>query len=326
MKTKKILLIPLALLLVVGLAAACCGRPSSGEFPTNDITIIAPFSAGGGADRIARVTSAYSEAGTDVRIRTVPMPGGGSAVGSKFVADAKPDGYTLLISPHLVLVGTPLLRNVGYTLDDFEPVCILTGLNMVLAVNPDAPWSNLSEFVAAAKERPGELSYGHPGTGGGVHMFIEAFLELADINVKPVPFDGTSEALAAIVGGHVDAAVGSAAAMLPNHGAGEIRIIATPSAEGIPGFDDIPTLKDEGYDFTLSELRVIVAPKGTPAEVIGTLEGIFKAILEDNGAQRMFRTLGEPARFGTSEELARTLTEHDALARSLLERIKAQAQ
>ena len=126
--------------------AAGCGGPSSKEFPTSDITIIVPFSAGGGADRVARATAAYSEAGTDVRLRGVPMPGGGAAVGSKFVADAKADGYTLLISPHLVLVGTPLLRDVGYTLDDFAPICALTQINMVLAVSPDRTISSFREF------------------------------------------------------------------------------------------------------------------------------------------------------------------------------------
>ncbi|MFZ5945342.1 MAG: tripartite tricarboxylate transporter substrate binding protein [Bacillota bacterium] len=245
------------------------------EFPTKGITAICPWSAGGGTDAVLRGLSKATEQFLGKTITVNNTTGGGGAVGHGAGLNAKNDGYTVTMIT-FELVSLPPQGLVPFTYNDFD---LLMRINMdpaALTVKKDAPYNTVEEFIAYAKEHPGEISIGNSGPGSVWHIAAGLLADKTGIDVKYVPYDGAAPAITALVGGHIQAVSVSPAEVQGQVQAGDLKLLAVMSGERVPTFPDVPTFKELGYDITFGTWRGLAVPKGTPEEVKTILADSFK--------------------------------------------------
>jgi tripartite-type tricarboxylate transporter receptor subunit TctC len=258
-----------------GLAA-----PSLAQFPAKEVQIIVPYAAGGATDLVFRALAASSQKYLGKAVVVVNKPGGGGAVGVTDAMRAKPDGYTLVtaITPLTIL---PHQVKTAFTYRDFEPIINVVQDPAMFQVRDDAPWKDLKEFLDYARANPGLITVGNSGAGGGVHLIALAFEKAAGVKFNHIPFAGGGPSITALLGGHINAAVVSPPEGIEHVKAGKLRIIALFSEQRMTDFPNVPTVREQGVDFTMGQWRGLAAPKGTPPEAIRTLHDAFKKGMED---------------------------------------------
>jgi tripartite-type tricarboxylate transporter receptor subunit TctC len=242
------------------------------KFPDRPITIVAPFPPGGVADLTARPVAAAMEKVLKNPVVVVNKTGAAGAVGMSFVANAKPDGYTLLMalsSISIIPEADKLFdRKPAYTMDQLVPIALISADPTIFVVNADRPWKSVKEFVEDAKKRPGEISYSSSGVYGTLHMAMEMLSHSAGISLKHVPYAGAGPALTAILGGHVDTLASGPAVVIPHIKAGKLRPLAGWGAKRVASLPDVPTFKELGYDIEFYIWAGLFAPRGAPAPVM----------------------------------------------------------
>jgi tripartite-type tricarboxylate transporter receptor subunit TctC len=246
------------------------------EFPSRPVTIVVPYSPGS-TDTLARTLSEglSKELGTPVVVET--RPGAGGTVGGAYVANADPDGYTLLFAVSSVQTVAPHQRELPYGFDDLKPVArVAVGPN-VIAARVGAPFTTMEEMIAYAKANPDKVSYGSAGTGGATHIAAEAIARAADLDLFHIPFGGVTPAIAATVAGDVDLVLGFASAILPQAEAGKLVALAQLSETRASLAPDLPTLKEAGVDLALPPNVGLWAPAGTPDEIVNKISAAVKA-------------------------------------------------
>jgi len=245
------------------------------EFPTKEVQIIIPWAAGGATDLIFRALAATTGKYLGKAAIVVNRPGGAGAVGYTEAAQAKPDGYTLVsaITPLTIL---PHQVKTAFTYKSFEPVINIVDDPSMFLVRSDAPWKSLKEFLDYAKKNPDMITVGNSGAGGGVHLVALAFERAAGVKFNHIPFAGGGPSVTALLGGHVNAVSVSPPEGIEHVKAGKLKIIALFSEKRFEMFPDVPTVKEQGVDFAMGMWRGLVAPKGTPPDVIKKLQDAFK--------------------------------------------------
>jgi len=250
------------------------------KYPSRPITIVAPFPPGGVADLTARPVAAAMERVLKNPVVVVNKTGAAGAVGMSFVANSKPDGYTLLMalsSISIIPEADKLFdRTPAYTMDQLIPIALISADPTIFVVNAERPWKNVKEFVEDAKKRPGQISYSSSGVYGTLHMAMEMFSHAAGIDLKHVPYGGGGPALTALLGGHVDSLASGPAVVLPHIKAGKLRPLAGWGAKRVAALPDVPTFKELGYDIEFYIWAGLFAPRGTPAPVMRTIRDSVK--------------------------------------------------
>ena len=210
----------------------------------------------------------------------VNRAGGGGAVGFNEVAQARPDGYTLvsIITPVTIL---PHQVKTAFTYQSFAPIINVVQDPAMLQVRADAPWKTLDEFLGYARANPGMITVGNSGAGGGVHLIALAFEKAAGVKLNHIPFAGGGPSVTALLGGHVHAVSVSPPEGIAHVKAGKLRIMALFSESRMTDFPAVPTVREQGVDFAMGQWRGLAAPKGTPPEVIRVLHDAFKKGMED---------------------------------------------
>lgn len=266
-------------------------------FPNRPITMVAPFPPGGVADLTARPVAAAMEKVLKNPVVVVNKTGAAGAVGMSFVANSKPDGYTLLLSLSSISIipeADKLFdRKPAYTMDQLVPIALISADPTVLVVHADRPWKSVKEFVEDAKKRPGEISFSSSGVYGTLHMATEMLAHAAGIKLKHVPYGGAGPALTAILGGHVDALASGPAVVLPHVKAGKLRPLAGWGAKRVASLPDLRTFKELGYDIEFYIWAGVFAPKGTPQPILKRLrETVGQAVKEPDfkGAMEKIQT------------------------------------
>ena len=250
------------------------------SFPSRPITLIVPWPVGGGSDAVMR---AFAESAS--RALGVPMvvdnkPGVGGTLGASAMLHAKPDGYTLTQLP-LGVYRLPHMQKMPFDpVKDLTHVVGLTGYTFGLAATLDAPFKTLKELVAYAKAHPGQVAYGHTGTGTTPHLAIEEFALKAGIVLQDIPYKGTADILQAILGGHI-ALMSGTTEFAPHVRLGKLRLLATLGRERNKAFPDVPTVKESGWDTVTESPFGIGGPKQMDPEVVRVLHDAFKKTLED---------------------------------------------
>ena len=250
------------------------------SFPSRPITLIAPWPVGGGSDAVMR---AFAESAS--RALGVPMvvdnkPGVGGTLGASAMLHAKPDGYTLTQLP-LGVYRLPHMQKMPFDpVKDLTHVVGLTGYTFGLAATLDAPFKTLKELVAYAKAHPGQVAYGHTGTGTTPHLAIEEFALKAGIVLQDIPYKGTADILQAILGGHI-ALMSGTTEFAPHVRLGKLRLLATLGRERNKAFPDVPTVKESGWDTVTESPFGIGGPKQMDPAVVRVLHDAFKKTLED---------------------------------------------
>jgi tripartite-type tricarboxylate transporter receptor subunit TctC len=215
----------------------------------------------------------------------VNKTGAAGAVGMSFVANSKPDGYTLLLalsSISIIPEADKLFdRKPAYSMDQLIPIALISADPTILVVHADRPWKSVKEFVEDAKKRPGEISFSSSGVYGTLHMATEMLSHAAGIKLKHVPYAGAGPALTSILGGHVDALASGPAVVLPHIKAGKLRPLAGWGAKRVAALPDLPTFKELGYDIEFYIWAGVFAPAGTPAPVLKVLRDAVRQAVED---------------------------------------------
>ena len=258
----------LALLLLA--LVPCLAQAQS--YPTRPITIIVPFGAGGPADIYARFHgSRMQEALGQFVVEN--RPGGGSVVGSNVVAQAAPDGHTLLLMSNTHTVNETLIPNKPFQLmRDFVPVAPINYSDLLLVVHPSVQASDLKSLIALAKREPGKMNYASSGPGTPYHMAGELFKSLAGIDVVHIPHKGSDQARLSILSGQVQMMFDAITTMAPQAQAGKVKALATSGRARSSVLPDVPTVAEAGvpgYEATI--WLGVVAPKGTPKAVVERL-------------------------------------------------------
>lgn len=270
------LLLVLAALLLVGMVPAAHAQP----YPTKMIRIIVPYPAGGATDILARI---LAEKMTPMLGQTVIVenrPGASGNLGFGYVAKADPDGYTLLMGTANMTIAPAFSTNLPYdTLKDFAPVATVVSSQNLLVVRPDLPAKDLKELIAYAKANPGKLNFGSSGIGTPL-LSIELMKSLAGLNIVHVPYKGDTPALQDLMAGQIDLYCSTITAEIPYVRAGKLRALGVTSKQRAASLPEIPTIAEAGIPtYELASWYGILAPAGTPKDIVNKLHGIIEKIV-----------------------------------------------
>jgi tripartite-type tricarboxylate transporter receptor subunit TctC len=279
----------LPLLIVVLVVGAVV--PAAAEYPERPLTIVAAYPAGGMVDVVARPLADGMKKKFPKGVAVLNRPGGGGSVGMAEVAQAKPDGYTVILAPVSTLVIHPQLNALPYkTPDDYEPIINTISFYPLLAVREDSPWKTARELIGAAKASPGKLRIGSPGEGTASHLSLEQLKASAGVSITHVPFSGWGESSPAVLGGHTEGVVAQPGEVRPMVDAKKMRVLVVFQNTRHPAFPDTPTAKELGWDSALGTWFVLTAPKGTPPAVIKYLHDAAKAAMEEPSFVNLMKT------------------------------------
>src|SRR5476649_1137798 len=281
---------------VGGMAAASPFRPYAARaqqpeagYPSRPITLIVPYAPGGGNDVLARGVAEPMSKTLGQLIVIENHGGAGGSIGTRQVAVAAPDGYTLGLGGTGTLAIDPTLyANAGYNpRKDFAPVGMIATNPMIIVVNPSLPAKNVQEFIALAKSQPGKLNYASAGTGSGIHLGTVLFAQAASIELTHVPYRGTGPALTDLLGGHVTMYFSSLPSAVGLVKDGKLRALGVTGLNRSSTFPDVPTVAEQGLPGFEAVLHYgIVAPAGTPRPIVDKLNAALRAALNTDEVHR----------------------------------------
>ena len=259
-------------------------------YPAKSITYLVTFDPGGQSDREARRQQPLLEKILGQKVVVDYKVGGGGALGWSELVRAQPDGYLMagINIPHIIL--QPLQQQTGYATEQIVPVAIFQRTPLALAVLKTAPYKDIKEFLAAVKEKPGDISIGGSGTFSGHHVATLRLQKLAGTKFNYVPFTGAAPQITAFLGGHVNAVFGNSDDLVKH--ADSIRVLAVADESRFFGFPDTPTFKESGIDMVESIDRGIGLPPKTPDAVVRKLEAAFMQIAKDPAIQEQMKKEG----------------------------------
>ena len=289
-------------------AAALALKPAFGQdaYPSRPVTLVNPFPPGGAVDVVARPFAGLVEPHLKQPLVIETKAGAAGQVGGQFAANAKPDGYTLLM--HIVSISgfaevdKLFGRPVKFTRDDFIPIARLIADPMVLVVNDKQPHKNLKEFVDDAKKRPNQLIFSSSGLYGALHLPMALFMKSAGIQMKHLPTAGGGPAVTAILGNNSQALVSSIAAANAQMKAGKLRPLACFGGSRAPALPDVPTMKESGYDVEFYLWVGLFAPKGTPGSVVATLRDATRKAVATEPFKAAMKNLGQDVAYLDQQE------------------------
>jgi tripartite-type tricarboxylate transporter receptor subunit TctC len=293
---------------IVAVATVALAVPAvAQDYPTRPITLVVPYTAGGGNDAMARVVADRMSAALGQQIVIENRGGAGGSIATRQVARAEPDGYTLGLGGTGTLAINPTLYpNVGYDpRNDFAPVGLIAMSALVVLVNTQVEAKTIPELIALAKREPGKLNYASAGLGSGIHLGAELFATMADIKLAHIPYKGSSPALTDLIGGHVAIYFSSLPPAIALVKEGKVRALAVTGPKRSPSFPDLPTVAEialPGYEAVLH--YGIVAPAGTPRPIVDKLNAALQAALAEPDVRERITADGAEPLAGTPEDYA----------------------
>jgi len=303
--------IPLRSLLVLTCllvpAVATVTRAETQSYPTRTIKLVVPFGPGGPTDVSARIVAQVVQSGLGPSVVIENRPGAGGAIGTKSVANAEPDGATLLIGTSATLGVVPaLMKNPGYDpIKSFAPVAKVADSTLVLVVPATFPANSVQEFVAYAKANPGRLSFASAGVGNQTQLLAELFKSKAGLDIVHVPYKSGAEMVTAILGEQVQMAFPDVSILIPLIREGKLKALAVTSASRHPQLPDVPTMIESGIpDYIITFWSGVVAPAGVPAEIVNRLNTAINDGLTSASVRENLAKVGSQASPGTPQEFA----------------------
>ena len=310
MKPLKNLLLAACLVSTAALAQA--PLPKVGDFPSQPLKFISPFPPGGGNDAHARFITMTLPAVVGQSVIAENKGGAGGNIGAKFVADAKPDGYTLLVSQTSIMAINPVIySHAGFdALKDYVPVTQINSQPLVMVVNAQSKFKTFDDLRKAAAADPSKVTYASPGNGTMSHLLGVVLNKECGVAINHVPYKGAAAAVTDLVGGQVDSLITSPASVQGMVEAGKLRAVAltAPKLEGT--FKGVPTLEQMGCKGLLFEdWYGVFAPAGTPPERVQYLAKAIGAVLRSPDVARKIRDAGGEVVANSPEEFARVSRE-----------------
>ena len=252
------------------------------DYPDRPITIVVPFTAGGATDLLARMAAERLRSGLGATVIVENKPGAASTVGAAHVAKAPPDGYTLLMATSTTLaISKALYKKLPYDpVTDFTPITLVAAVPFSLVVTPSLPVNSLKEFIAYAKSKPGELSYGSSGNGSPHHLAAEMLKTAAGLDIRHVAYRGSVPAMQDVIGGHIPFMFVDLQPALPQIREGKLRVLGVTTPKRVAAAPDIPTLAESGLPgYELVAWQGLVAPAGVPRPIVDRLASQIGALV-----------------------------------------------
>jgi tripartite-type tricarboxylate transporter receptor subunit TctC len=286
------------------------------EWPEKQVELVNPFGAGGAADvqarRLAEIIA--KDMGQPLVVRNVT--GAGGAIAYNEVHRAKPDGYTLIWYSGAINT-LAAQKQIAYDYQAFEHIAGIGYETIAIAVNKTAPWKDFKEFVAFMKQNPGKVTMGNSGFGSVTHMVPVAMAAKVGSPIVHVPF-GTGLAVAALMGGKIDASSQHPAEILSQVKAGEVRILAVSSEKRINIWPNVPTMKESGVDLVFDQWRGFAAPKGMPKPAIDKMSPMVKKAVESKEWGDFASSVGTTPRYLDPASFAKFVAEQDKITREIM--------
>ena len=288
--------------IAIALTAACAFAPvmaNAAGYPEKPVQMVVPFPPGGAGDILARLLGKQMEASLGQPVVVENRPGAGTIIGAQYVANAKPDGYTLLLSSNSTFSVNPaIMAKLPYNAEtSFEPVGMVSKAALVLIANPSTKFTTLPQVIAAAKATPGTFAFATPGNGTVFHFAGEMLNYQAGIKMLHVPYRGSAPALTDLVGGQVPLMYDTVVSATPHIKAGKVVPIAVTTSTRSGLLPQVPTIAESGFPgFEMSSWISLVLPKGAPADVRAKLEKSLATAMSDQAFKAKLLTTGfEPA-------------------------------
>jgi tripartite-type tricarboxylate transporter receptor subunit TctC len=277
------------------------------KYPSKPITIICPYPAGGNTDQRSRQFGRFLSTALGVPVVVDNKGGAGGNIGTEAIARAKPDGYTIGMGNFAPMAVNPtMFKKVSFDpRKDFAPICLIERGPLVLMVRPDSPFKNVKDIIAAARAKPGHLTYANGGTGGSHHLAAEMFKARAGIFITNIPYRGGAPATIDLMSGQVDMMFEQMYAASANIRAGKLRPLGITSLQRSPLFPDVPTMAEQGFPgFEINNWQGFIAPAGTPAAIIQRLNEVTNQALADPTIKAQMLSQGNELGGGTPEQFA----------------------
>ena len=253
------------------------------DYPNRPVTFVVPYAAGGGLDVLARMLAQKLTDRLGKPFVVDNRPGAGTLIGANSAAKEAPDGYTIMLGTSTPFaINATLHKNLPYDPGkDFAPIALTSNAPFLLLVNPSQPIHSVADLVALAKSKPGQLSYGSAGPGSPQHLSMELLKSMTGTNIVHIPYRGDNPALTDLVAGHIPMQFAEPTPVLPLMRSGKVRALGLSAPTRMPTAPDIPPLAEvglPGFDFV--SWQMIVAPTGTPRDIVDKLHVEMKAVLD----------------------------------------------
>jgi tripartite-type tricarboxylate transporter receptor subunit TctC len=305
--------------IAVSVALAGMDPAAAQDFPKANIDITVLFPAGTSADVTARLLAQGMGKQLGVNVLPVNRPGAGGAIGYKYLASQKPDGYAIVWNSNSIST-TYHMGQSPLDYRAFDPVARVLLESVVVAVRSEAKWTTLKELVADAKSRPDAITVANSGVGSHTHLSAVALYKAAAAEVTHVPY-AAAQIVPNLMGGHVDVVVQFPGALAANVQSGRLRLLAALSSRRDPAFPDVPTARELGLDVALDAWRGVAVPKGTPQGVIATLEKSIRATVQSadfvSAAEKLYVSPG----FLPAAEFGKLIAAEDAYLARIMEQV-----
>jgi tripartite-type tricarboxylate transporter receptor subunit TctC len=282
------------------------------EYPTKSVRLIAAAAPGGNPDVLARMMAARLSDVFGKPFVVENIPGAGGVVAAEQVARANPDGHVLMLGDSGAMAINPALNSkLTYSpLRDFTLITALAAVPTVLVAPPSVPATTLAEFVAAAKAKPGAMSYGSAGNGSVHHLTMAVFASRAGIDLLHVPYKGGTALVAALIAGEVQAGWSGIPNVASHIKAGKLKVFAISTLHRSPSLPDVPTVIEQGFpDFDIATVIGLQAPAGAPHEVVTRLQSAVAKILREREIAERMTNLGMELRENGTESYVRFMKE-----------------
>jgi tripartite-type tricarboxylate transporter receptor subunit TctC len=278
-------------------AAALPGAPyaarAQGSYPNRPVKFIVGQAAGSASDITARLIGQFLSDKLGQQFVVETRPGAAGNIATEFVTRAPPDGYTILLVNSQNTINAALQEKLSFNfLIDIAPVGMIDLVPLVMVVNPAVPANTIPEFIAYAKANPGRLNMASAGIGGPQHMAGELFKFMAGVDLTHVPYRGTTPAVTDLLGGQVQVMFDVTPTALPQIKAGKLRPLGVTTTERLPALPDVPTVSDFVKGYEASAWIGIGVPKGTPSDIIATLNKQTSAMVVDPTFKQRLTDLG----------------------------------
>ena len=281
-------------------AAALAGAfpllASAQSYPAKPVKVVVGYSAGGAVDAVARTVGQALSASMGQTFVVDNKPGAGTNIAVKSVIAAEPDGYTLMMAANALAANMALYQPAPFDAErDLVAVSLIGRVPVVIAANASAPYANIQQLIAAAKAKPGSISFATPGNGSTPHMAVEFFKRAAGISLLHIPYRGGSQALTDVIGGQLPLVAVNALEVQPHVKSGKLKVLAVLSTNRSAIFPDVPTIAESGFPgFEASVWYGLVAPAATPKAIVTRLHAeVQKALQTKEVRERMTQVGGE---------------------------------
>lgn len=317
------------------LAAAAAAVPATSRvaraqgYPTRNISLVVPFPAGGGVDTMARLVAERLSVALKQTVIVDNRAGAGGTIGTRAVAKADADGYTLLLGHTGTMAINPsLYTNAGYDpRKDFAPVGLIASMPVALIANPTFPAKTVGEVIALAKKDPGKLNFGTAPIGTGGYLTAEYFKSATGLDMQIVPYRGTAALINDLVGGHVPISFGVLPPAMGNIQAGTLRAIAVTGTKRFSLLPDVPTADESGLPGFDAVLHYgLLAPAGTPAAIVNLLNGELRKIVDSDAAKQRIQQEGGDPLGSSPEEYAKDIDQEERKWSALIKKLNLKVE